>query len=178
CTSCSSNSERMEKIPLSSIYASNGQENLKQIGFTDDLPFQDTIESFQKLKPGVSNLFLARARDVNGAFEAALSFQVWPPSVGRKEGEQAQVWLIAYFGRAPSDPTRWIIESVEYNQAKIVLNFSEVAKIGIRSADSRPYFVLVPLKTVPQGKCQLELRNAGTGAVTLARIVDMTSDTK
>jgi hypothetical protein len=158
--------EELERVPLSEVYFTSIQKGLKAAGLHDRLPFRLQVDGFNVLRPTVSNLFLARANGIEEAIEAGIRFRGDDKLTLPKNSEGDQIWLIVFFGQGHSSPQRWIIDSVEYNQSKIRMNFRGPG-LGTTTRDIRPYIAFVPMPGLKAGKYALELRDAGSKEVAL-----------
>jgi hypothetical protein len=164
-------SEKFQKIPSGEIYTTAIQKGLEHVSLGDHLPFKGQIEIFNQLQPSASNLFLTQANDLNEAVEAGVRLQGRANLRLPKDAKDSEIWLVVFFGRAQSSPQNWTIDSVEFSQTKVRVNYTVPSKIIIRTRDYVPYFAFVRLKDLIAGRYDLELRESGSKEVTLMRKV-------
>lgn len=168
-------------IPLAEMLTTSGQSGLKQVRevFRDEEPNKSTNGYLRKIfeaSPGASSVFLVDAETLPEAISASASVFVGarlagsPVPVNKQNATRGNLWLVAHLGTAPSDPMRWVVESVGVDGDKIRLTYREPQSL-IGTADSYPYFYWVPLGRLAAGAYEVELFDAGENAVTLMRRV-------
>jgi hypothetical protein len=172
---CRQAPESFDKIDLRSVHATFEGNGVTHFVFGEDFPFEEDLRHFRRLLPVASNIFLVAAENENDAWHAAIRFKGSDPCILPKADEPKQIWLAAYFGFAPSDPTRFTIDSLETNRSKLRLTYSVPARIDVSSADTRPYLAIAPIKGLQPGPYTLELRQSRTGDVTLMRRIRLVS---
>lgn len=171
CAGSQPSSEKLDKLPITSIHSTSGQKGLQHVTLGADFVDQEILERFNKLLPRASNLFVCQATDVSEAMRAGLRFDGRSTIPLPKQGDKSQLWLIVFLGFKASSPPQWIIDSVEYNQAKLRVTFSVESELLQRTRDSHPYFYLIPLKGIKRGSYDVELRESNTKEVVLMRKV-------
>ena len=170
--SAASSAGTNERIPLRSAFASHPHDDIKHASVTSDaLPFEDTIRAFMRVQPNASNIFLTRANGITRVIEAGLRFQGERTVLLPADGDESHLWLIVFFGFGFSDPICWKTESVQRTGSRVVVTFAGPPRTGPATADSSPYFLFVPLKNLPAGKYELELRTSGAKQGAILRTV-------
>jgi hypothetical protein len=172
-------SKKWVKIPLGSIYSTNGQKGLKAVTTRAEERYAtDLLHLRREFRSGASNVILVRGKDIaeavnaaRFAFTAARSADVpVDPDDPRVTAKGAPVWLVAYLGTAGSSPPYLLVQSVERQGKKVRVTFRK-AKTTIMSSNLHRYFVWVPLGKLEAGTYALELIEAGKKEVTLLRRV-------
>ncbi len=163
---CSSNG-KVETIPLSSIYSNNGQEGLKEAGLRDIRLFEKPNN--RSFTHGLSTILLVYEKDILDAVKSTRIVFLGGETPPINKDEQ-QHWLVVFFGRHPSSPCWWIIDSVERSSGKMSLNYHNPTNPPLATtADMAHYFAWVPLGKLKRGSYNVELRNSRTGEVELMR---------
>lgn len=178
-------------IPLSAIYTTTSQEELKPVQKHLDEPYRRTLGEINGFcRTGASNVFLVRANGLNHAIEATYGVLV-----GRRSAEtpaapdnglkHQQLWVVVYLGITGSCPPKWLIRSVDTDGDRVRVNFADAdvevwnRKDGskpIRSKDNLHYFYWVPLAIHDKGVRVIELFEVDKKGVVLTRRVRSTAD--
>ncbi len=176
--------EKPGTIPLRSIYSTTDQEGVQTV------PESKDSRQFSERLGGASNVFLVRGDDIAGAMNATRlvvtpgqSIDAPPyPQDGAKTGN---VWLFVYFGKRPSNPRAFEIESVERKDNAVRLTFHKAKYLQRQTdpnwpfaatTDSRIYLAFVPLGKLKPSVYTLELYDRDEGEVTLMRRVNVTDE--
>jgi len=167
CGSSQRDPDKVETIPLHSMYATVPSGGMKRFILDNELDAA-RVECFIGLMPRVSNLFLTKQPDFKNAVDAAVRFEGFPVVELPAADDKSQVWLIIYLGAGHSSPPRWTIDSVELDSAsrKIKVTFSPPPRDAQRTADLKPHFVIVPLANLTTGIFDLELHNSNERVLT------------
>jgi hypothetical protein len=173
--------DEVRKIPLGSIYSTNGQEGLKAVRLGLEEPYgHDLQEIVREFRSGASNIVLVRGKDIAAALKATRwAFTANRPAdvpVDPEDGsKRAPLWLVAFFGAAGSDPPAWLVQSIEVRGRLVRVVFVKPKRL-ISTRDSHLYFIWVPLGKPEVGTYTLELFDAEKREVTLLRRVTVTDN--
>jgi hypothetical protein len=163
--------EKLEKIPMDEIYCTAIQKGLKTVSFDEKAPFQDRLQEFRRLLPFASNVFLTRAKDIDEAAGAGISFKAYDDIATPDVRDDRPIWLVVFFGHGHSGPRKWTIDSVEFSQSKIRVSYSLPSGLQQTTRDMQPYFAFVRLARLKAGTYTLELRDSSKKESTLSRKV-------
>ncbi len=162
-------SEKLEKIPLDSIYSTFSQKGLKNITDRENMYYEELMT---KSKHGASNFFLVRGDDFSKAIEATHRVAVAGSIVDRitlEEQPQGQVWMVVYWGIAGSSPPCWTIHSVERSEKTIRLRYRH-HEDGGETKDLHRYYAWVPPGELKAGKYNLEMWDEDNSERMLTRL--------
>jgi hypothetical protein len=188
----SSGKEQKRVIPPDMIYSREGQKGMKQLD--DGLMFlphgikkwntpygPDLSALLANINTGLANVILVRGKDVAEAVNAAREALTRGRGSGDvpftpewKGSEKAEHWLVFYLGTAGSVPPAWLVESVEFKDKTIRVNYLKPIR-KVTSGDAHRYLFWVPLGQLPDGVYSLELFDTGMNELTLMRRVRIIS---
>jgi hypothetical protein len=137
------------------------------------------LQQMQKVSIGGSNVYLVDATNLQDALSASLSTLIAPRSadtpapVNTTNPNRGSLWLFAYLGSGPSNPTWWIIEKVELEKGKVILRYRP-SKPSPATADVHPYYYWIPIGRLEPGSYELQLVNQDENSIRLMRRVDVT----
>jgi len=175
-------------LPLRSMYATNGQEELKAMNrsfvFEKDgsktfvEPYGNELhQMFRYWGPGASNVCLVRGDEIVAAVNATRRVFTGGgpadvPSIPDGERKHDAIWLVAYFGASGSEPPAWVVRSVE--QKERTFRVSYVKRVAL-TKDLNEYFLWAPLGVLGAGIYTLELFDTEQHQVTLLRRVTVSN---
>lgn len=166
---------QVRKIPLKSIYSTNGQEGPISVRGGRGEPYDRFLaEMYRKTYGmGASNVFLVRADDLAAAIRATYFVFLGGRPVDRPTDPDDQlkhtkIWLAIYFGVTGSEPPGWLVKSVEQNGKTIRVTYVQQQP---ETKDLHQYFVWVPLGVLEGGTYALELFDGEKKEITLLRRV-------
>jgi hypothetical protein len=176
----------VQKIPLESVYSTNGQRGLKPMSaafhpqkdgsrrFGE--PYGRDLEEIRSEHEwGASNIFVVSGGDITAAVKAARRVLTGGqsadvPAVPDDGSTPAPFWVVCHLGVESSGPPAWLIQSVERRDRIVRITFSKPKRL-FSTADIHQYFVWVPLGELGPGTYALELYDAEKREVTLLRRV-------
>lgn len=173
--------EEARTIPLTEIVTTSPQKGLRNI---DDVlgpaeAYNTFMARFRNVTDGSSNAFLVDAIELRDALNASSRVLFGsrsadtPAPVNTPNAVRGRLWLVAYLGSGPSNPTWWTIESVRVAKGKVVLNYHR-PKPQPATADVWRYLYWIPLGNLQPASYEVQLIDADTNALTLLRRVEIT----
>jgi hypothetical protein len=176
--------KEVDKIPLKSIYSTNGQKGLIAVKQALEKPSGKQLNILRRDFPGgASNVVMVRGKNLTAAllatrwaFTGSRSADVAiDPDDGSKD---APLWMVAYLGNAGSSPPYWLIGAMERKGKTVRLKFAKDKSMGGRTKDSHHYFIWVPLGKLGAGTYNLELYDEDKEQVILLRRVTVSAKQK
>jgi hypothetical protein len=173
--------EKVEEVPLKSIYATTGQEEVQRINRNDGEYGTAINEIISHSRSGASNVFLVRGHDLPAAVKATLLVLAGSRPVDTPIGpgdltgphdrtKHDSIWMVAYLGTAGSSPPAWDIASVERRNKTVRLTYSKPDRF-YSSRNLHVYLAWAPLGKLEPGDYSLELFDGRKREVTLLRRV-------
>jgi hypothetical protein len=160
-TSPATDAQKLDEVPLSSIYVTSEQKGLNHVVIGKDVRNMEAWREFLKARPQVSALLLRPGEKIS-------DFTTKMPFGGGDV--QRPLWLVVFFGFAPSRPPEWTIDSIERGPWKVRVNYHLATSApAAKDVHVIPYFAWVPLGDPPAGKYALELADSRTREITLMR---------
>lgn len=172
-------------LALDSCYATSGQKGIKPIlSGTEAEPHARYFTAFLAANGGMgaSNVFLVWGNNLSEVVEATGDVflggrSASKPARARVKKDGDKLWLVVYFGIAREKPPQWLVHAVESDGQTIRVRYSDTdfGKKGAGKppplAESRPYYLWVPLEAKERDVQALELFDTERDEVSFSRKV-------
>jgi hypothetical protein len=170
----------VKKIPIEEMYTTREHEGMKWPWHRKDAPKDPKIlEQVHAFggggHVGASNIFLVRGRTFEEAVQATYSVffsgvGVDTPALPEQRSRAKPVWVVVFFGEAPSDPLEWEVRGVTLHGKSVEVAFVHPQHLA-GGADIAGYMFWIPLGELDPGKYKLTLFDVEQKEVVMMRQV-------